>query len=998
MKNNDTELIQRILAGDEIAFSALVKKYQKQVRALAWRKIGDFHIAEEITQDTFLKVYQKLPTLKEPKRFPGWIYVITTRLCLAWLRKKRIQMAPLEDTDITMGEKASYSRHVADEQAKDTAEAKREVVKKLLAKLKESDRTVITLYYFGEMTCAEIGAFLGISADAVKIRLRRARQRLKKEEPLIREALDGFQLSINLTENIMREIAHVKPISPSGSKPLVPWAIAASTVVAIFLMLGAGNQFLSRFQKPYSFDAASEMTVELIEAPVVLNLESKSDLRNQIGNANAPGKNNGIAQKQEAPLFAGVQTNEPKIQTSKVQWIQTKGPEGGAVNNLFMTSHGDIYARTSTGLYRLTDDKKAWNPIDINNKLSANTSHHGNNWQMTEWRDSVYVVTDAEVFISTDNGETWKLLGAHPKGRPIGLVIIDKRSAENSALVMYLALTDGIFRSEDAGKSWTDLNKGLGDRKIRAIAAMGKTVFAGTDNGLYRLNAGVWQQLSFKQTEMPQHASVIHALGVGGSQLYAAVEHRNQVDTQPKKAMTKSSQWSLYRSIDFGDSWVAMDSIKALLPENSLSPRYRVTLSSASAHTENESSVLVVEPGLDEIQITAVDEKVLLTNRGHIFYSADIGETWTSLHSNETSDIFRTSVVMLDANTFYGCSKFGIHRTMDGGKSWHQFNTGLVGTEVRHLVILNRILYANTSQGFFASTDEGESWRHVPGDPGNLRGVVESDGMLYASATQELEPQFFHLSSEEGRLISTRGIPTLETEIPGLEKGNLFIELNTTPSSSMLVQEQEGRGTVSLSLFWGNFAISRGTYYVEHGQKLFRWKPETTEWYDIGLTNDNLTKSFDSTNFKLAVSGNTVYVGKRHARLFQSFDEGNSWNDITTELPISFGRFGAIAFVDSRVYVATNKGVVYSDNGTDWYIATDIEGAQLVMDNFAVNGSRAYGHAQQRIYQFGRNSDRWEQVTPEIPYPVSSFTVDGDTLYVGTLGHGVLRFSLDESL
>ena len=46
MKNNDVELIRRILAGDETAFAELVNKYQKPVHALAWRKIGDFHIAE----------------------------------------------------------------------------------------------------------------------------------------------------------------------------------------------------------------------------------------------------------------------------------------------------------------------------------------------------------------------------------------------------------------------------------------------------------------------------------------------------------------------------------------------------------------------------------------------------------------------------------------------------------------------------------------------------------------------------------------------------------------------------------------------------------------------------------------------------------------------------------------------------------------------------------------------------------------------------------------
>ena len=65
MKNDDIELLQRILDDDEAAFAELVNKYQKQVHALAWRKIGDFHIAEEITQDTFLRVYQRLHTRRK---------------------------------------------------------------------------------------------------------------------------------------------------------------------------------------------------------------------------------------------------------------------------------------------------------------------------------------------------------------------------------------------------------------------------------------------------------------------------------------------------------------------------------------------------------------------------------------------------------------------------------------------------------------------------------------------------------------------------------------------------------------------------------------------------------------------------------------------------------------------------------------------------------------------------------------------------------------------
>ena len=291
MKTTDVDLIHRVLNGDDAAFTELVKKYQKPVHALVWRKIGDFHIAEEITQDTFLKAYQELATLKKPQSFASWLYVIAANNCSTWLRKKRLWTEPVDDTRL---QETTYSGYVVAENERVTAEAQREAVKKLLAKLQESDRTVITLYYFGEMSSAEIGAFLGVSANTVRSRLRRAQQRLKREEPMIREALENFQITPNLTENIMREISRLKPAAPSGGKPLVPWVIGVSALTVVLLMLGIANhQLLSRFQKPYNFNAASEMKVELIDAPVVLNLESEPDDRTQLGNANAQDKNNG---------------------------------------------------------------------------------------------------------------------------------------------------------------------------------------------------------------------------------------------------------------------------------------------------------------------------------------------------------------------------------------------------------------------------------------------------------------------------------------------------------------------------------------------------------------------------------------------------------------------------------------------------------------------------------------------------------------------------------
>ena len=295
MKNNDVELIQRSLTGDENAFAQLVKKYQKQVHTLAWRKVGDFHIAEEITQDTFLRVYKKLATLKDPRRFAGWIYRIAARQCHAWLRKKRIQTQALEDTDTELIEGGTYSQYIAEEQAKAAIEVQRDIVQRLLARLRESERTVVTLHYFGEMTCEEISRFLGVSASTVKSRLRRARLRLKKAEPMIQEALEGFQIRANLTEKIMQEVSRIEPTSPSIGKPFVPWAIAASSLILVVMALGASSQYLTRFQQSYNFDAPSEMTVELIDTPITLNLTSKPDVRTQAGKSTTPSKGDGFA-------------------------------------------------------------------------------------------------------------------------------------------------------------------------------------------------------------------------------------------------------------------------------------------------------------------------------------------------------------------------------------------------------------------------------------------------------------------------------------------------------------------------------------------------------------------------------------------------------------------------------------------------------------------------------------------------------------------------------
>ena len=320
-RENDVQLIHRVLSGDDAAFDLLVEKYEKGVHALAWRKIGDFHYAEEITQDAFLQAYKKLSTLKNPHQFAGWLYVIANRLCIDWMRKQKPAMQSLENTPMEKIEAVSYRDHVSEQQRIKSAERRHEIVKRLLEKLPESERTVVTLYYLGEMTTKEISKFLGISVKTIGSRLRRARERLKQKEDLfVQEFLGGVQLSASLKPNIMRQVADLQPTPPPPVRPLLPWAAFGTAAVLILLMLGASNRYLTRFQKPYSFEAASEPTIKIIDTDIVLDIDAKPALRNQIGQAALFGKST-TAGLQISQTVSTPNTSKDSLKPSATQWM-----------------------------------------------------------------------------------------------------------------------------------------------------------------------------------------------------------------------------------------------------------------------------------------------------------------------------------------------------------------------------------------------------------------------------------------------------------------------------------------------------------------------------------------------------------------------------------------------------------------------------------------------------------------------------------------------------
>ena len=1018
MAHTDAELIQRILQGDQDALSPLVKKYQKGVHTLAWRKIGDFHIAQEITQDAFLTAYKKLGTLKNHTQFPGWLYVIAANLCRDWLKKSRLPMDSLDITDANEVDKVSYSQYVAEKQKADADETRREVVKKLLQKLPESERTVMMLHYLGEMTINAISEFLGVSQNTVKSRLSRARNRLRKEEDIIQESLGSFQLPDSLAENIMQEVSRMAPVPPAVSKPVAPLAISAASAVLIFLLMGVGTQYLSRFQKPYNFSATSEPTVEIIDAVFVIDSPAKPAVRSQVGSSAIPGKSPGAGQKPDESLVATLPIDTTEVSTPKPQWNQTKGPEGGSVQNLFIASNGDFYAEADTGLYRLADDKSRWGLVNANMPINGSS-------QMTEHNSILYIVSDEEVLTSIDRGETWNSLGARPEGQLIDLVITEGGQAD---IIMYLGLANGVFHSVDAGKSWDPVSDQLVNKEISAIAAIEDVVFVGTDSGLYRLNSEGWTLLPVGDSHN------IRAVASAEHRLYVAVGEKavNQGFGFTLPAlMTVATPLSLHRSTDLGDSWQTLDFIKT---ETEPSSPSGMTISVRPATPESDQNGKGGPKDSETkktsvFKIVASEESLFVLDDENSYYSSDAGEIWDPLGPNIPDRADVSMLVSLNAHTFYRNGQSGIYRTTDAGKTWHPFNAGLVKTGVLNLVSVQNVLYANTGRVLVTSSDGGESWTPVPGSLKNITNLARFNDVLYARGIEETQPRIrlFRLSTEDNRLTPVPGMPILNepdsAELLEERIKEAFSTIAQTEGQKNILDDnilddldadvfvedyskviEEILAQIVLSLI-GNFAVSDDTYYMDYKQRLFRWKTGTAEWVDTGLINEGgptidmigSANTPDSLPSNLAVSGSTVYVGKWDGHLFQSFDEGNTWNDVTANLPFSVAHFRTVTFAGSTVYVTTDKGVAYSSDGTDWHTATDTEGAPIIMERFAIDGTTLYGTSEQRVYQFKENSGVWQQVTPEVPSTVTSLAVDGSVLYVGTAGSGVLRFTLDQS-
>ena len=173
---NDKDIISAVLQGNKQAYAELVNRYQNFVFTICLRYTNSREDAEEIAQDIFVKAYRCLSDFRGDSKFSTWLYTIVNTSCITFLRKKRLQTHSLDDEKVF-----AVADNIDGGMRANQVEQKSRVtmVNQAIQLLSADDAKIITLFYKGEQRLDEIGEILGIDPNTVKVKLHRARVRLK---------------------------------------------------------------------------------------------------------------------------------------------------------------------------------------------------------------------------------------------------------------------------------------------------------------------------------------------------------------------------------------------------------------------------------------------------------------------------------------------------------------------------------------------------------------------------------------------------------------------------------------------------------------------------------------------------------------------------------------------------------------------------------------------------------------------------------------------------
>jgi hypothetical protein len=538
--------------------------------------------------------------------------------------------------------------------------------------------------------------------------------------------------------------------------------------------------------------------------------------------------------------------------------------KGSAVKYLASVPTGNRGAILFLGAYgkaaSSTDRGASWSNVDLGsaelNAITATSGSGGNT--------DLFAGTYRGVSVSTDGGRSWSNLGVSYTGRNVtALTFI-------GGYLFAGTVDQGVFRSTDKGASWTEVNTGLENTRILALAVSttrtGSTsLFAGTDGGgVFRTtdNGQNWKPVNEGMISHVDTAKWVQTNGpCGGRVTSFAFSGRN---------LFTISAGHIFLSTDNGTNW---------RPVN-MSPRmFEVSCLAVCplAGGRGGATLFAATPGYG------------------LYGSTDNGATWKIVETGTNSSF---SSFVVDGSTLYAGSEAGAFLSTDGGTLWAQVNI-----KPEHLNILSIALFpdetggtsliAGTWDGVFVSRDSGATWKEVKTSPMYTR--------VYTFAVMSKgvpRPYLFVGSGEAGVCVST-------------DYGRSWKPANTGLTNTKVTH-----------LLASGTNLSAGTY----GGGVFRSTNYGTSWTAIntGLMNYEIGALAAGPVVDNA-AGADLFVGTSGAGAYRSTNNGTTWTEINAGMAstdiyaLAVSQDVAIPGHAILFAAASHAGVFRStDNGTTW--------------------------------------------------------------------------------
>ena len=544
-------------------------------------------------------------------------------------------------------------------------------------------------------------------------------------------------------------------------------------------------------------------------------------------------------------------------------------------------------------------------------------------------------VGNGGIYRSTNNGESWVRSSSGLPGKEGVQALI----AHNGNLYASISRS-GLYLSEDEGETWQPINSGIESLTFYSFIVDGTSIYAGSANGgvYYSSDNGVsWAEKSE---------------GIAGIQVQDFAVFNSEI---------YAGGTSLFKFSDEGESWekieitgLGVNGVRSMIATESsfyVADDGHVFVSTDNLSSWNKSnlntSATIVNMG------SVGDSVYLTTSAGRLFYTKDEGVNWTLIQNSLTND-FARDVMLLDGKIIMSTSE-GLYESFDGGNSWALNNTGISALKIESLHRKGIYIFAGTDrQGIFRSEDEGESWV-------NVSTGLDALNALHVSDIIAIEDELF---------IGTGG-----GVYSSLDNGDNWV-MKLDPGLNKSIQVLDFQNGVFAA------GVNGTGVYISL---------DTAENWSLAATDGlNVQTSYES----LMVYGDTIAVSTHNGEMFVSKDLGETWIDISIGGDYYFTY--NIQYVDGKLYAATNKGLLVSqDLGANW---VRLNNESKPVHDMIIQPNKIIAATNQGIYVTSASRDIWYDVSEGMGNQyVNTILLNEDTLFAGTFASSVWKRALLEA-